>query len=187
VSRALLPCGTSAAWQRHWNAGEEPCQPCTDAKRAYQRTWHQRRRPQGARRYRRRNTAVQATVGRNIKAAREHAGLSVFTLARALGLSGVALNAWEAGRRDVGVPSLVRVAALLNVSPAALLPAAEPVTPGTRDRMLAATRWLVKAGDIPVGPGWHCALAGAAGVKTAAALALAELLAALSGEGGEET
>lgn len=27
------PCGTNAAFQRHYRNGEEPCQPCKDARR----------------------------------------------------------------------------------------------------------------------------------------------------------
>lgn len=45
TSRVLQPCGTPAAYQRHWRRGERPCRPCVEAHyasrpdtyRAYQR------------------------------------------------------------------------------------------------------------------------------------------------------
>jgi hypothetical protein len=39
VTRILQPCGTNAAYQRHLVRGEEPCEPCRKANRAYQRAW----------------------------------------------------------------------------------------------------------------------------------------------------
>lgn len=36
TARPLLPCGTYAAWQRHYKAGEEPCPEDVQAKREYQ-------------------------------------------------------------------------------------------------------------------------------------------------------
>jgi hypothetical protein len=35
MPRVLKPCGTVAAYQRHVNHGEKPCQSCRDAKRVY--------------------------------------------------------------------------------------------------------------------------------------------------------
>ncbi len=32
------PCGTHAAWSRHQRRGEVPCEPCKDARNAYQRS-----------------------------------------------------------------------------------------------------------------------------------------------------
>ena len=40
----LAPHGTHAAFNRHRNAGEEPCQPCRDGEREYQRIRGQQRR-----------------------------------------------------------------------------------------------------------------------------------------------
>jgi predicted component of type VI protein secretion system len=40
----LLPCGTSAAYQRHRKAGEQPCAPCREAWREYQAAYHAKRK-----------------------------------------------------------------------------------------------------------------------------------------------
>lgn len=45
--RELRPCGTYAGWHRHRRAGEDPCEGCEEAKRAYNRTQSYAR--QGAR------------------------------------------------------------------------------------------------------------------------------------------
>lgn len=37
MTRQLQPCGTSAAYRRHKRAGETPCEPCTVARREYNR------------------------------------------------------------------------------------------------------------------------------------------------------
>jgi hypothetical protein len=42
--RPLRPCGTHAAWERHKRRGEEPCLPCAEAERAYQRARSRDRR-----------------------------------------------------------------------------------------------------------------------------------------------
>lgn len=42
--RALKPCGTHAAFVRHWARSEQPCQPCVDAERLYQRDRFRRSR-----------------------------------------------------------------------------------------------------------------------------------------------
>jgi formamidopyrimidine-DNA glycosylase len=56
----LQPCGTYAAYLRHWKRQERPCEPCQKAQRAYSRRrylanpeaakqaakrWHQEHRP----------------------------------------------------------------------------------------------------------------------------------------------
>jgi hypothetical protein len=47
---ALQPCGTRAAYRRHRNRGEQPCQPCRDAAALYKRTARlDHRNPQTAR------------------------------------------------------------------------------------------------------------------------------------------
>jgi hypothetical protein len=38
------PCGTPAARRRHWERGEQPCQPCLEAERARDRERMRRRR-----------------------------------------------------------------------------------------------------------------------------------------------
>ena len=43
--RALKPCGTYAAWKRHWDHGETVCDACGEARRIYE---EQRRRRRGA-------------------------------------------------------------------------------------------------------------------------------------------
>lgn len=40
----LEPCGTIGAAFRHWKAGEKPCEPCREARRAYDREYKRRRR-----------------------------------------------------------------------------------------------------------------------------------------------
>lgn len=41
-------CGTTAGYQRHRGQGEDPCEPCREAKRAYEREY---RRTYGQKRY----------------------------------------------------------------------------------------------------------------------------------------
>lgn len=36
MPRRLQPCGTRAAYQRHYRNGEKPCRPCRDAYNSYQ-------------------------------------------------------------------------------------------------------------------------------------------------------
>lgn len=40
----LEPCGTIGAAFRHWKAGEKPCEPCREARRAYDREYKRKRR-----------------------------------------------------------------------------------------------------------------------------------------------
>lgn len=40
----LQPCGTHAAFNRHTNAGEDPCSRCEDGEREYQRARYLRRK-----------------------------------------------------------------------------------------------------------------------------------------------
>ena len=42
MGRLLQPCGTRAAYVRHRNYGQEPCDPCTNANRAYEASRHGR-------------------------------------------------------------------------------------------------------------------------------------------------
>jgi hypothetical protein len=44
TARELQPCGTPAAWKRHRRNGEDPCDPCKAARRAYNRRWMNNRR-----------------------------------------------------------------------------------------------------------------------------------------------
>lgn len=37
TGRQLKPCGTHAAFVRHWSHSEEPCEACKQAERLYQR------------------------------------------------------------------------------------------------------------------------------------------------------
>lgn len=39
ATRTLQPCGTEAAYQRHRRRGEQPCEPCAEARRAKKREW----------------------------------------------------------------------------------------------------------------------------------------------------
>lgn len=40
----LSPCGTHAAYERHRNHGEYPCEPCRTAESAYQKARYARRK-----------------------------------------------------------------------------------------------------------------------------------------------
>lgn len=44
VGQVAKPCGTHAAYVRHQSHGEEPCEPCKVAQRAYQRDRARERR-----------------------------------------------------------------------------------------------------------------------------------------------
>jgi WhiB family transcriptional regulator, redox-sensing transcriptional regulator len=44
--RVLEPCGTSAAYKRHINHKEKPCQPCWEAEQARQAGYRQARKQQ---------------------------------------------------------------------------------------------------------------------------------------------
>lgn len=37
MPRELQPCGTEAAYQRHWRSGQQPCDPCRRAHNANNR------------------------------------------------------------------------------------------------------------------------------------------------------
>jgi len=41
-SAPMQPCGTHAAFRRHYLAGETPCGPCREANAAYQRAYRKR-------------------------------------------------------------------------------------------------------------------------------------------------
>lgn len=47
MTRVLKPCGTKAAYNRHLRWGEEPCEPCVEANRAYNRAHHRAEEAQG--------------------------------------------------------------------------------------------------------------------------------------------
>ena len=66
--------------------------------------------------------ALAAAVGRRIRRARQRAGVSQAALAERIGCARPTVCRWERGRRLPVLGALVRVAATLNVAPAALLP-----------------------------------------------------------------
>lgn len=45
MPRELKPCGTLAAYRRHYLHGEKPCEPCAEANRAYQKELYRQRNP----------------------------------------------------------------------------------------------------------------------------------------------
>jgi transcriptional regulator with XRE-family HTH domain len=61
-------------------------------------------------------------VGRRLRAARDHAGLSQAQVAAALEVTQTAVSYWEAGRRLPGLDQLMSLAALLNLPVSELLP-----------------------------------------------------------------
>lgn len=85
--KELQPCGTYAAWQRHRNAGEEPCEACWQAKRAYQAAYRKiaPRRPATKQRRARRNAEYRARVALTLRYPEAFADL----LARELAKEGI--------------------------------------------------------------------------------------------------
>lgn len=63
-----------------------------------------------------------AVVGIRVRAARERAGMTQEALAGKLGITQTAVSYWEAGKRDIGVADLERIAAALGIRAASLLP-----------------------------------------------------------------
>ena len=61
-------------------------------------------------------------VGANIRAARQAADMTQEDLATRLGCTQTAVSYWEAGKRDPGIPDLLRIAVALGVTAASLLP-----------------------------------------------------------------
>ena len=61
-------------------------------------------------------------VGANIRVARQAAGMTQEDLASRLGCTQTAVSYWEAGKRDPGIPDLLRIAVALGVTAASLLP-----------------------------------------------------------------
>jgi transcriptional regulator with XRE-family HTH domain len=75
-------------------------------------------------------------VGEIIRSTRERAGMTQSALGEALNVTQTCVSYWEAGRRDIGVTDLIRIAAALGVQAADLLPlsgpGAEPQLPDGR-------------------------------------------------------
>ena len=65
-------------------------------------------------------------VGANIRAARRAADMTQEDLAARLGCTQTAVSYWEAGKRDPGIPDLLRIAVALGVTAASLLPDTAP-------------------------------------------------------------
>lgn len=61
-------------------------------------------------------------VGIRVRAARERAGMTQEALAGKLGITQTAVSYWEAGKRDIGVADLERIAVALGIRAASLLP-----------------------------------------------------------------
>ena len=70
--------------------------------------------------------AVLTELGAAIREARKAAGMTQEALAEALDRTQTAVSYWEAGKRDPGVPDLLRIAEALNVPAASLLPDRAP-------------------------------------------------------------
>ena len=67
--------------------------------------------------------AAHVAIGRAVRAAREHAGLSTRALAKLSGISQPLVSKVERGVTAPSVATLYRIAEALRISPAALLPA----------------------------------------------------------------
>lgn len=89
----LQPCGTRAAYMRHLKAGEQPCEPCREAKNAYQRQWMARRRAEEAERAATNRADARAHRYALAYLQREHAHeyerIYAFKLRQLLGIGGV--------------------------------------------------------------------------------------------------
>lgn len=70
--------------------------------------------------------AALMDLGAKICVARQSAGMTQEALGEALGRTQTAVSYWEAGKRDPGVPDLLRVAVALGVSAGTLLPDTAP-------------------------------------------------------------
>ncbi len=80
--------------------------------------------------------SVYEDLGRNIRRARLHAGLTQEQLGRAVGLTRTSVNNIEHGRQKVLVHTLLELASACGVTPDSLLvreAAAAPVPPDVRD------------------------------------------------------
>jgi transcriptional regulator with XRE-family HTH domain len=80
--------------------------------------------------------SVYEDLGRNIRRARLHAGLTQEQLGRAVGLARTSVNNIEHGRQKVLVHTLFELASACQVTPESLLvreQAAAPVPPDVRD------------------------------------------------------
>lgn len=65
--------------------------------------------------------AVYAEIGRRLRAARRHAGLTQRGLANLVGLSHVSVSAIECGTQGYGIPLFLSLADALGVEPGDLL------------------------------------------------------------------
>jgi transcriptional regulator with XRE-family HTH domain len=65
---------------------------------------------------------ILATVGALVQAARAHALMTQAVLAEELGVTQTAVSCWEAGKRDMGVGGLLRIAEACGVPASSLLP-----------------------------------------------------------------
>lgn len=74
---------------------------------------------------------VLARVGARIAAARTHALMTQSMLGDALGVTQTAVSYWEAGKRDMGVADLLRIAEACGTPASSLLPAEHREAPGT--------------------------------------------------------
>jgi transcriptional regulator with XRE-family HTH domain len=83
--------------------------------------------------------AVLTDLGVNIRAARMAAQMTQESLAGKLGCTQTAVSYWEAGKRDPGVPDLLRIAEALGEAAASLLPDTAPkAAPGAAEGCVAA-------------------------------------------------
>lgn len=69
---------------------------------------------------------ASTVVGRRIREARELRHLSQADLAQALGRTPTSISYWESGQRSPGLEEIVRLAEVLGVEPAELLPSRPP-------------------------------------------------------------
>lgn len=104
---------------------------------------------------------IAKTIGANIAAQRQAAGLSGLALAERLGIGSPNISQWEHGTTLPTLPRLIQIAAILGCPLAALLIGAEADTDayrkGFQDGWRAAGNAmhcaLVKGPDLAMGPG----------------------------------
>lgn len=90
--------------------------------------------------------SLPAYIGANVRRLRRRLGLTQAALAEAAEIDGRHLQRIERGKVDLHVSHLERLAAVLHVSPAALLAPAdlEPSRPGRPGQKTAARRRVAK-------------------------------------------
>ncbi len=76
---------------------------------------------------------IAREIGNRIRITREAAGISQQVLGSRMGRTQTAISYWEGGRREIGVCDLLRIAAVLEVPPASLLPGEQTPTPATEE------------------------------------------------------